>query len=264
VPVEKKSFCGEPYYFRNEGGTLTQNEKVKVYLELVNDEASGLGMPLPKGTVRVYKKDSAGAEQFAGEDSIDHTPKDERVKLFVGEAFDVVADRTQTEWRMLHRARRSSCKIAIRIARTGVVTVRADRRDWAARVRKSGKLDAEPSVHDFGAKGKGGSHLSRRRALVRPGDRDGGPPQSRKSFLRGADLGLCLSDRSGESPTRRSPRRRRCRQRRRQKARLYPHGCQDKQCVARRHGVRARGGRPSARRVGAGAPSAPSSSCSTP
>jgi hypothetical protein len=81
-------------------------------------------MPLPKGTVRVYKKDNAGAEQFAGEDSIDHTPKDERVKLFVGEAFDVVADRTQTQWRMLSpRESESSYKIAIRNRKDENVTV---------------------------------------------------------------------------------------------------------------------------------------------
>ena len=125
VPVEKKLVLrGEPYYFRSEGGTLTRNEKVKVFLELVNDEASGLGMPLPKGTVRVYKKDESGAEQFAGEDSIDHTPKDERLKLFVGEAFDVVADRTQTEWRALSpRESESAYKISIRNRKTADVNV---------------------------------------------------------------------------------------------------------------------------------------------
>jgi hypothetical protein len=125
VPVEKKLVLrGEPYYFRNEGGTLTQNEKVKVFLELVNDETSGLGMPLPKGTVRVYKKDGSGAEQFAGEDSIDHTAENERVKLFVGEAFDVVADRAQTEWRMLTpRESEAAYKIAIRNRKDQDVTV---------------------------------------------------------------------------------------------------------------------------------------------
>jgi hypothetical protein len=128
IPVEKKLvLLGEPRYFRSQGGTLTQNEKIRVFLELVNDEASGLGMPLPKGTVRVYKKDASGAEQFAGEDSIDHTPKDERVKLFVGEAFDVVADRTQTEWRARSpRESESAYKISIRNRKTTdvVVTVR--------------------------------------------------------------------------------------------------------------------------------------------
>jgi hypothetical protein len=128
VPVEKKLvLLGEPRYFRNQGGTLTRNEKVRVFLELVNDETSGLGMPLPKGTVRVYKKDESGAEQFAGEDSINHTPKDERVKLFVGEAFDVVADRTQTQWRALSpRESESSYKITIRNRKAAdvLVTVR--------------------------------------------------------------------------------------------------------------------------------------------
>jgi len=128
VPVEKKLVLrGEPRYFRSQGGTLTQNEKVRVFLELVNDEASGLGMPLPKGTVRVYKKDESGAEQFAGEDSIDHTPKGERVKLFVGEAFDVVADRAQTDWRARSpRESESAYKISIRNRKTTdvVVTVR--------------------------------------------------------------------------------------------------------------------------------------------
>lgn len=56
-------------------------------------------MPLPKGTVRVYKKDKSGAEQFVGEDSIDHTPKDEMVRLHVGDAFDVVAERSQTDYK---------------------------------------------------------------------------------------------------------------------------------------------------------------------
>jgi len=125
VPVEKKLVLrGQPYYFRSEGGTLTQNEKAKVYLEVVNDDASGLGMPLPKGIVRVYKKDESGAEQFAGEDSIDHTPKNERVRLFVGEAFDVVADRKQTDWRMLSpRESESAYEISIRNRKTEDVTV---------------------------------------------------------------------------------------------------------------------------------------------
>jgi hypothetical protein len=116
IPVEKKLvLAGNPWYYRNKGGTLAQNEKCKVFLEFRNDRASGLGMPLPKGTVRVYKRDASGAEQFAGEDAIDHTPRDERVSLFVGEAFDVVADRVQTDWRSVSpRESESSYKISIR------------------------------------------------------------------------------------------------------------------------------------------------------
>jgi hypothetical protein len=58
-------------------------------------------MPLPKGTIRVYKVDASGAKQFVGEDAIDHTPRDERVRIKAGEAFDVVADRKQMSWSSL-------------------------------------------------------------------------------------------------------------------------------------------------------------------
>jgi hypothetical protein len=56
-------------------------------------------MPIPKGKVRVYKADAAGSQQFIGEDWIDHTPKDERVRIKMGEAFDVVGERTQRDWK---------------------------------------------------------------------------------------------------------------------------------------------------------------------
>jgi hypothetical protein len=128
VPLVKKLLLvGQPWYYRNQGGTLTQNEKVAVVLELKNAKEAGLGMPLPKGTVRVYKKDRSGAEQFVGEDAIDHTPKDETVRLHVGDAFDVVADRTQTEWKAVSpRQSESAYSISIRNRKEEnvVVTVR--------------------------------------------------------------------------------------------------------------------------------------------
>jgi hypothetical protein len=58
-------------------------------------------MPLPKGTVRVYKEDSSGARQLIGEDVIDHTPRDEEIRIKLGEAFDVVGERKQTHWKAL-------------------------------------------------------------------------------------------------------------------------------------------------------------------
>ena len=58
-------------------------------------------MPLPAGVVRVYKEDSSGAQQFIGEDRIDHTPRDERVRVRMGDAFDVVGDRRQMDWTAL-------------------------------------------------------------------------------------------------------------------------------------------------------------------
>ena len=102
IGVKKRLiFFGQPYYFRGQYGELPKNQKVGVYLDFENAEKNKLGMPLPKGVVRVYKADKSGAKQFVGEDSIDHTPRDERVRIKMGEAFDVVADRKQMEWRAL-------------------------------------------------------------------------------------------------------------------------------------------------------------------
>jgi hypothetical protein len=128
IPVVKKLLLvGEPSWYRGQYGTLTTNQKVAVTLELRNAKESGLGMPLPKGTVRVYKKDRSGAQQFVGEDAIDHTPKDETVKLRVGDAFDVVADRTQTDYKTVSpRESQAAFEIKIRNHKEEnvVVTVR--------------------------------------------------------------------------------------------------------------------------------------------
>jgi len=128
IPVRKELLLvGRRNWYRNQYGTLTRNEKVSVVLELDNSAKAGLGMPLPKGTVRVYKKDRSGAEQFVGEDAIDHTPKDETIRLKVGEAFDVVADRTQTEFRKLSkRSAEAAFEFSLRNRKEedAVVTVR--------------------------------------------------------------------------------------------------------------------------------------------
>jgi hypothetical protein len=77
------------------------NSKLDVYLRFANEKANRMGMPLPKGKVRVYKQDDAdGTLEFVGEDLIDHTPKDEKVLVKLGRAFDVVGERTATDFRM--------------------------------------------------------------------------------------------------------------------------------------------------------------------
>ena len=76
------------------------NKKVMVMLEFQNGEEEGLGVPLPKGTLRVYKKDIDGSTLLIGEDSIDHTPKDESVRLYIGDAFDIVGERIQTDFQV--------------------------------------------------------------------------------------------------------------------------------------------------------------------
>lgn len=103
--VEKQLiFHGATHYYRGQYGQVTNNQKVGVFLDFENSESNGLGMPLPKGTVRVYKRDHNGAQQFIGEDLIDHTPRDETLRIRMGEAFDVVGDRRQMDYTVV-----SSC-----------------------------------------------------------------------------------------------------------------------------------------------------------
>jgi hypothetical protein len=102
VGVDKKLiFAGQEYWYQSQYGELAKNQKVSVYLDIQNTQQNHLGQPLPKGTLRVYKADKNGAKQFVGEDAIDHTPRDEKLRVKVGEAFDVVADRKQMSWNSL-------------------------------------------------------------------------------------------------------------------------------------------------------------------
>lgn len=88
------------YAYRGQGSFGQQsNRKVGVYMTFRNDEKSGLGIALPRGRVRVYKRDDEGKEQFIGEDQIDHTPKDEEMRLYLGNAFDVVGERVQKDFK---------------------------------------------------------------------------------------------------------------------------------------------------------------------
>ncbi len=102
IPVKKELvFRGERSYFYSAYGEAATKQKVGVFIEIVNKQGHNLGIPLPKGTVRVYKQDSDGSLQFVGEDSIEHTPKDETIKIKLGEAFDVVGTRKQTDWKKI-------------------------------------------------------------------------------------------------------------------------------------------------------------------
>ena len=78
VPVKKELLLsGADHYYRSSAGDIGQKLKTAVYVEFANRDAAGLGLPLPKGVVRVYKRDAAGNAQFVGEDRVDHTPKNE-------------------------------------------------------------------------------------------------------------------------------------------------------------------------------------------
>jgi hypothetical protein len=105
---KKLTLRGQRYWYWSTFGGQTLPSKVEVSLEFENKEAEHLGMPLPKGIVRVYKRDSSGGRQFVGEDQIDHTPKDEKLRIRVGDAFDVVGERRQMDFKILDKCRSES------------------------------------------------------------------------------------------------------------------------------------------------------------
>jgi hypothetical protein len=103
-----------PYTDRNMG--VETNKKVDVYLEFKNDKAFGLGVPLPAGRLRVSQLDKAdGSLEFIGEDKIDHTPKDENVRVKLGSSFDVVGERKQVNFAFDEKARWMEEEIEVKL-----------------------------------------------------------------------------------------------------------------------------------------------------
>jgi hypothetical protein len=146
---------GSNGYYRSVWGREDVPEKVQVFLLFKNAEANGLGMPLPKGIVRVYKRDAGGSPQFIGEDSIDHTPKDEEVRLEMGNAFDLSAERKQTDFkRIASDVYESAFEIRLRNHKEGPVTIRVIEPiggDWTMLqsshpFKKTGAFEAESDV----------------------------------------------------------------------------------------------------------------------
>jgi hypothetical protein len=157
VPARKELVLkGAEYYYTGQYGEIGTKMKVGVFVEFENKEASKLGMPLPKGVLRVYKKDSKGNAQFVGEDNIDHTPKNEAVRLKLGDAFDVTADKKQTDFKLLpnpqkgHSAYESAFEVTLKNAKKEKVTVTVQEPiggDW--------KIISESAPHT-----KANSHLA--------------------------------------------------------------------------------------------------------
>jgi hypothetical protein len=103
VPVEKVFVVnGQNYYYHNRQNPGSPiKDSVMVFYKFKNAEKAGLGIPIPAGNVRVYQKDSKGGILFVGEDRIDHTPKDENISVHIGNAFDVVSERKQTDFKSI-------------------------------------------------------------------------------------------------------------------------------------------------------------------
>ena len=130
VPARRELVLqGADYYYQGLSGDLGTKLKVAAFLEFDNKEASRLGVPLPKGVARVYKKDKSGNAQFIGEDRLDHTAKNEKVRLKLGNAFDVSADKKQTDFKRLSNTSKfgfvaeSAYEIVLRNAKKEPVSV---------------------------------------------------------------------------------------------------------------------------------------------
>jgi hypothetical protein len=111
---------GEPGY-----GTISNN-KIRVMREFRNSEANRLGMPLPAGRVRFYRRDEDGRLEFTGEDNIQHTPKDETVRVYTGSAFDLVGERKRVNF-LVDDGRRQideAFEIKVRNRKTEAVEIR--------------------------------------------------------------------------------------------------------------------------------------------
>jgi hypothetical protein len=100
IPVKKELlFRGTPQYYFGQNIEVASDQKVGVFIEIANSKGKHLGIPLPSGKMGVYKRDDEGGLQFIGEDTIEHTAKDEKLRIKVGNAFDVVARRKRTDWK---------------------------------------------------------------------------------------------------------------------------------------------------------------------
>lgn len=103
---------------------ISSEKKVSVFFEFKNSKDNNLGLALPRGKVRVYKQDTDGALEFIGEDALDHTPKDELVRVKLGEAFDVVGERTRTNFLTEKRSMTETFEIKVRNHKDEPIQVR--------------------------------------------------------------------------------------------------------------------------------------------
>jgi len=152
VPVRKEYLLtGQNWYYRSAASDIGSKQKVAVMVEFEN-RGGELGVPLPKGVVRVYKSDSKGNALFVGEDAIDHTAKNDKVRLKLGDAFDVTATRKQTSFRKISSdVVESAYRIVINNAKDVPVTVKVVEPvsgDWeiTAESHKHSKGEAHAAV----------------------------------------------------------------------------------------------------------------------
>ncbi len=135
-PAEVKA--KKVYYY----DTAKEANKIRVSLEFENKKTEGLGIPLPKGKVRVYKEDNDGALQFIGEDQIDHSPKDEKVRLNVGNAFDVTVKRERTDYtRLADNSYEESYRVLLKNHKTESIEVVVVDHFWGSWYLKKNSIE---------------------------------------------------------------------------------------------------------------------------
>ncbi len=110
---------------RADYGSMSNNKVWNIF-EFKNSAENNLGLALPKGKVKLYRKDTGGSNEFIGEDTIDHTPKDETVRVYLGNVFDIVGERKQTAFKLSHKRDEveESFEITLRNQKKEKVTVR--------------------------------------------------------------------------------------------------------------------------------------------
>jgi hypothetical protein len=170
IPVEKLFVVnGQSFYYhnmQNPGSPI--KDPVMVFYKFKNEEKAGLGIPLPAGNLRVYQKDSKGGLLFIGEDHIDHTPKDEFINVKIGNAFDVVSERKQTDYKALsNRLWEMEFEITIRNHKDAPITVQVNEPiggDWEmlSSTYKYTKTSAWAAQFDVPVKANGESVLKYR------------------------------------------------------------------------------------------------------
>jgi hypothetical protein len=122
------------------------NTKVWAMREFLNTQANGLGIALPKGRVRFYRRDDAdGRIEFTGENAIDHTPKDEKVRVYTGNTFDVVGERKRTDEKHAANLMEEEFEIRVRNHKTTEIAVRV-----AERLYRGGNWEVLRSSHAYG------------------------------------------------------------------------------------------------------------------
>jgi len=153
IPV-KKLFLFDPalygwwIYYNDVDSSKAQ--KIKVKLEIENIQKNNLGMPLPKGKIKVYKRDTDGSLEFIGEDSIDHTPKDEKFRIYLGDAFDIVGERKKVDFKKYGNSADETVEISLRNHKSEDIEVAVVEHMW-----RYNNWDITAKTHEYTKKDAG-------------------------------------------------------------------------------------------------------------